>query len=159
MEAVAICVGKETAGSDYQGLWFVTLVGFSTMSQGLRRYADRTVGHYYDLERALDVAHIVSNAREDRPTVFAELGSGAPLPDLKTVVGEPQKYTVILLSPASMADVYGQDTYMTCVEAHHSDDAIVLAREELASIVNDEELDTADLYCIACIEGEHQDLS
>lgn len=224
METVAICVGEETAGSDYKGKWFVSLVGFTTMSQGLRRYKDRTLGHYDSRDYALTVADIASRGRDDRPTVFiatdgididlhgntlddnqrliqhcaamskafmedscrraneslrelphhlkkaigrAESELEGEPSDLKDVVeqvhGERKKYTVVLLYPEYMTDNYGVDTFMTHVEAQFPADAIVLAREEVANIVNpsddDPIVDTADLYCIACIEGEHYDLS
>ena len=76
-----------------------------------------------------------------------------------------KKYTVILLYADYMTDNYGQDTWMDTVEAESVDEAITAARKRLLADQNrgeepEAELENGpdDLFVIAVIDGEHQDI-
>ena len=71
-----------------------------------------------------------------------------------------RKWTVILLYPDYMSEVFGHDTFMTTVHAVDPEGAVKAAREE-ASVSNTEDSDDpvngGDFFVIAVIEGEHID--
>jgi len=66
-------------------------------------------------------------------------------------------YTVILLWPDYVASSFGQETYMTSVDAVDPECAVVTAQEE-AMDSDDNINDKDDLFVIAVIEGEHNDV-
>ena len=68
-----------------------------------------------------------------------------------------KKYTVILLYPDYLAKNYGQETYMTSVEAETPVQAVAAARAEVGSDEAPEERN--DFFVIAVIEGEHSDIN
>lgn len=74
------------------------------------------------------------------------------------------KYTVLLLYPDYATDNFGQDTYMTCVEAESVASAQVLAQQECAggygdSIgLGDGDQRPDDFAVLMVIEGDHQDI-
>lgn len=79
-----------------------------------------------------------------------------------------KKYTVILLYPDYVAENYGQETYMTSVEAEDPVAAVAKARSEVLDAAlteadggqyESEYEDPADLFVIAVIEGEHADVN
>jgi hypothetical protein len=69
-----------------------------------------------------------------------------------------KKFTVILLYPDYLANTFGHDTYMTCVEADSVELAIFAATSD-AIEDNDRMLsEREDWFVIAVIEGDHQDV-
>lgn len=68
-----------------------------------------------------------------------------------------KKWTVILLYPDYMAENYGQETYMTSVDARTPKSAVRKARAEVTGDGESELQDPTDLFVIAVIEGEHRD--
>ena len=77
------------------------------------------------------------------------------------------KYTVILLRPDYIAGTFGEDTYMTCVEADSVLAAQTSAQTEAVLTDNEgctaEEIEEAvahfdDYFVIAVIAGDHQDI-
>lgn len=71
------------------------------------------------------------------------------------------RYTVILLYPSYMTDNFGEDTYMTCVEAEDVVEAQVAAQEEVVNEARTGDYDNlhpADFSVIAVIAGEHSDI-
>lgn len=75
------------------------------------------------------------------------------------------KFTVILLRPDYLTGNYGQDTYMTTVDANTPETALKTARERVIEGDNDdvEEFlkhhELTDYHCIALIAGDHKDLN
>lgn len=74
-------------------------------------------------------------------------------------------YTVILLRPDYIAGTFGQDTYMTSLEAESVEDAEKLAQMEAFELDipqedrGDYDDDASDGYfVIAVIEGTHMDI-
>ena len=73
-----------------------------------------------------------------------------------------KKYTVILLYPDYMSENYGQETYMTCVDAKNPTEAVANARAEISAggeNEQDEEAEPTDFFVIAVIAGDHEDLN
>jgi hypothetical protein len=74
-------------------------------------------------------------------------------------------YTVILLRPDHATDNYGQDTFMEHVEAEDPARALAEARRLVLEADSsgdaeiDESIDPRDYFCIALIEGQHNDLN
>lgn len=75
------------------------------------------------------------------------------------------KYTVILLYPAGTTESYGQDTWMGAAQGSTPEEAIADARRQCNedNYGPKEEAEGAwdsddDLYCIACMPGEHDDV-
>lgn len=70
------------------------------------------------------------------------------------------KYTVILLRPDYVTNNYGQDTYMECVEAADPSAALAEVRRMVIEVDGDDGAgaDPTDYFCIALIEGEHNDI-
>jgi len=62
-------------------------------------------------------------------------------------------WTVLLLRPDYDADTYGQDTFMTHVQADSAEEAI---REAQGQAVG-QECTPEDYVCLACIRGKHVD--
>lgn len=67
------------------------------------------------------------------------------------------KYTVLLLYPDYTTDNFGQDTYMTSVEADSVIDAQASA-QMLAADGHCENPKPEDFFVLMVIEGEHQDI-
>jgi hypothetical protein len=75
-------------------------------------------------------------------------------------IGEAmKKYTVILLRPDWATNNYGTDTYMECVEAENPTKALAEARRLVLVADDNEHAEPTDYFCIALIEGEHNDLN
>lgn len=74
-------------------------------------------------------------------------------------------YTVLLLRPDYMADSFGQDTFMTSVEAKGPVEALELARAEVIDCDHEDVdefhkyHDPADYLCLLLIEGQHNDIN
>jgi hypothetical protein len=72
------------------------------------------------------------------------------------------KYTVLLLYPDYATGNFGEDTYMTCVEAESVASAQVLAQQECASnygeSVGEPDQRPYDFGVLMVIEGDHQDI-
>lgn len=66
------------------------------------------------------------------------------------------KYTVLLLYPDYTTNNFGQETYMTCVEAESVASAQVLAQQEVAEYWEPEKFE--DFAVLMVIEGDHQDI-
>jgi hypothetical protein len=67
------------------------------------------------------------------------------------------KYTVILLRPDYVADVFGQDTYLAHVEASVSSDAVI--RAQIEANEQDDGNNSLDYYPLAVFAGHLDDLS
>ncbi|TJY57419.1 hypothetical protein E4T66_18605 [Sinimarinibacterium sp. CAU 1509] len=68
-------------------------------------------------------------------------------------------YTVILLYPDYVTDNYGQDTWMGDGRGDTPEEALADARAQLCDPDGDSLIKAPeDLFCIAMIEGEHQDV-
>ena len=67
------------------------------------------------------------------------------------------KYTVLLLRPDYVADVFGQDTYLADVEATVSGDAII--RAQIEANEQDDGNDSLAYYPLAVFAGHLDDLS
>lgn len=63
----------------------------------------------------------------------------------------PSSYTVLLLRPDYVADVYGQDTYMAWCKGDSVEEAIRRAQWEVAAIDEVDDLD--DYFVLAVFEG------
>lgn len=68
------------------------------------------------------------------------------------------KYTVILLYPDYMSEIYGQETYCDSVEAADPAQAVALARDEVKRIYPEELQDPEDMFLLALFEGAHPDI-
>lgn len=82
----------------------------------------------------------------------------------ETTLPTTKPYTVILLYPAGTTENYGQDTWTSWAVGSTPEEAIAWARREYNENRYGSEGDSGemwdsddDLYCIACIEGHHQD--
>lgn len=68
-------------------------------------------------------------------------------------------YTVILLYPDYAAEEFGHETFMTSVSANTPEAAVAGARSECVSGFGNDGIGKNDLFVIAVIEGEHDDLN
>lgn len=74
-------------------------------------------------------------------------------------------YTVLLLYPDYIANNYGQDTYLACVEAPNVELAVGLAQDMAAAASktpgnkDEDEHDPDDFYPLLTIAGHHDDLT
>jgi len=67
-------------------------------------------------------------------------------------------YTVILLRPDYVTGDFGQDTYMTWVNADTVDEAVVLAQLKAAAADCIDLGDFDDYFVIAVFAGQHDDI-
>lgn len=66
-----------------------------------------------------------------------------------------KKWTVLLLRPDYLAEIFGHDTFRAFVEAETPAEALAAARNEV--IVADQNPGwAADYYCLLCIRGHHK---
>jgi len=69
-----------------------------------------------------------------------------------------QPYTVLLLYPDTLAETYGQETYLAHVEADDSLKASQTAQELARLDTNEAVDDPDDFYPLIVIAGHHDDL-
>jgi hypothetical protein len=133
-------------------------------------------GHYYKAGAVGTVCQWDGDApKEDGSEVWVDFNHpDSPFPVYKDGIwsaGVDQlesvasKFTVILLRPDYLTGNYGQDTYMTTVDARGPTDALKKARErviegdngDVEEFLKDNAL--TDYHCIAVIAGDHKDLN
>ena len=69
-----------------------------------------------------------------------------------------REFTVLLLYPDYLANNYGQDTYMTCVNARSVAQAIKKAQKNAATDNETKPGRPEDFYVLCVIAGNHQNI-